>query len=88
MAGIGPAPKPASKRRRYNKPATYGAAEPITAPAASARTVSSVSRIRIGLSSTCGRHYRVPRRPGSTPRPIGSGSAGSCGTPAWCWPAT
>ena len=34
MAGIGPAPKPASKRRRYNKPATYGAAEPVTAPAA------------------------------------------------------
>jgi hypothetical protein len=33
MAGIGPAPKPASKRRRRTKPATYGAAEPITAPA-------------------------------------------------------
>ena len=34
MAGIGPAPKPASKRRRYNKPATYGDADPVTAPAA------------------------------------------------------
>jgi hypothetical protein len=30
----GPAPKPPSKRRRANKPASYGAAEPITAPAA------------------------------------------------------
>ena len=30
----GPAPKPASKRRRANKPASYGAAEPTTAPAA------------------------------------------------------
>jgi hypothetical protein len=34
MAGIGPAPKPASKRRRRTKPATYGAAEPVTALAA------------------------------------------------------
>jgi hypothetical protein len=31
----GPAPKPASKRRRRNKPASYGLAQPITAPAAS-----------------------------------------------------
>ncbi len=30
----GPAPKPASKRRRANKGASYGAAEPVTAPAA------------------------------------------------------
>ena len=30
----GPAPKPASKRRRANKPKSYGAAEPTTAPAA------------------------------------------------------
>ena len=30
----GPAPKPASKRRRYAKPKSYGAAEPVTAPAA------------------------------------------------------
>ena len=30
----GPAPKPASKRRRVNKLASYGAAEPTTAPAA------------------------------------------------------
>ena len=28
-------PKPASKRRRRNVPASYGAAEPVTAPAAS-----------------------------------------------------
>lgn len=35
MAGIGPAPKPASKRRRANKPTTYGLAEPATAPVAS-----------------------------------------------------
>jgi hypothetical protein len=34
MAGIGPAPKPASKRRRANKPRTWGAAELTTAPAA------------------------------------------------------
>ena len=34
MAGIGPAPKPASKRRRRTPPRTYGAATPITAPAA------------------------------------------------------
>jgi hypothetical protein len=27
-------PKPASKRRRTNKPASYGAADPVTAPAA------------------------------------------------------
>jgi hypothetical protein len=27
----GPAPKPASQRRRRNKPASYGAAEPVTA---------------------------------------------------------
>jgi hypothetical protein len=33
----GPVPKPASKRRRYNKPASYGAAEPTTAPAAPAQ---------------------------------------------------
>jgi hypothetical protein len=30
----GPAPKPASKRRRYNRPASYGSATPATAPAA------------------------------------------------------
>ena len=30
----GPAPKPASQRRRYAKPELYGAAEPTTAPAA------------------------------------------------------
>ena len=30
----GPAPKPDSKRRRYGKPKTYGAAAPTTAPAA------------------------------------------------------
>ena len=30
----GPAPKPASKRRRYNKPKSYGAAAPVVAPAA------------------------------------------------------
>ena len=30
----GPAPKPASKRRRANGPKSYGAAEPTTAPAA------------------------------------------------------
>jgi hypothetical protein len=34
MAGIGPAPKPASKRRRANTPKSYGAAQPTTAPAA------------------------------------------------------
>jgi hypothetical protein len=33
----GPAPKPASKRRRYNKPKSYGAAEPTIAPAAPAQ---------------------------------------------------
>jgi len=32
MPGV--APKPASKRRRRNVPASYGAAEPVTAPAA------------------------------------------------------
>ena len=35
MGGIGPAPKAASKRRRRTAPATYGAAEPTTGPAAS-----------------------------------------------------
>jgi hypothetical protein len=30
----GPAPKPASKRRRYGKPKSYGSAEATTAPAA------------------------------------------------------
>jgi hypothetical protein len=30
----GPAPKPASKRRRYTKPASYGSASPTAAPAA------------------------------------------------------
>jgi hypothetical protein len=34
MAGIGPAPKPASKRRRRTPPKSYGAATPIEAPAA------------------------------------------------------
>jgi hypothetical protein len=34
----GPAPKPESKRRRYNKPASYGAATPTTAPAAAPST--------------------------------------------------
>jgi hypothetical protein len=32
----GPAPKPPSKRRRANKPASYGAAEPVRVPAADA----------------------------------------------------
>jgi len=35
VAMPGPAPKPESKRRRYGKPKSYGAAEPTTAPAAS-----------------------------------------------------
>jgi hypothetical protein len=34
MAGMGPPPKPPDKRRRRTKPASYGAAEPTTAPAA------------------------------------------------------
>lgn len=38
MAGIGPAPKPPSKRRRRTPPASYGAAEPIVAPAAGSQT--------------------------------------------------
>ena len=33
----GPAPKPARTRRRANKPASFGAAEPIVAPAAPAQ---------------------------------------------------
>jgi len=37
MAAIGRPPKPASKRRRTNKPTTWGAAEPVTAPAAEAQ---------------------------------------------------
>jgi hypothetical protein len=37
MAGIGPAPKPASKRRRRTPPRTYGAATPVSAPAAGAQ---------------------------------------------------
>ena len=36
MAGKGPAPKPASKRRHHNPPASWGGANPITAPAAAA----------------------------------------------------
>ena len=34
MAGMGPAPKPPSKRRNRSTPKSWGAAEPITAPAA------------------------------------------------------
>jgi hypothetical protein len=34
MAGIGPAPKPPSKRRHRGTPKSYGAAVPTTAPAA------------------------------------------------------
>jgi hypothetical protein len=34
----GPAPKPDSKRRRYNKPASYGEATATTAPAATPET--------------------------------------------------
>ena len=42
----GPAPKPPSKRRRDNKPKSYGAADPTTAPAARVQDrVSSVSRL-------------------------------------------
>ena len=46
MAGIGRPPKPPSKRRRTNKPASYGAAEPITAPAAGVQDRELGSRIR------------------------------------------
>jgi hypothetical protein len=37
MAGIGPVPKAASRRRRRTPPRTYGAATPVTAPAAGAQ---------------------------------------------------
>src|SRR5262245_35888907 len=37
FAMSGPAPKPASKRRRRNTPASYGAAQPTTASAAPVR---------------------------------------------------
>src|SRR5262245_62422371 len=37
FAMSGPAPKPASKRRRRNTPASYGAAQPTTASAAHVR---------------------------------------------------
>ena len=30
MAGVGPAPKPASKRRHHNPPAAWGRASPVT----------------------------------------------------------
>lgn len=36
MAGIGPPPKPASKRLHHNPPANWGGATPVTAPAAAA----------------------------------------------------
>lgn len=35
----GPAPKPASKRRRVNKPASYGAAQPVVVPSAEGSAV-------------------------------------------------
>jgi hypothetical protein len=35
VAVPGPAPKPESKRRRYNRPKSHGSATPVTAPAAS-----------------------------------------------------
>jgi hypothetical protein len=38
----GPAPKPASKRRRYNKPASHGAAPPVVAPAAASAAPRSL----------------------------------------------
>jgi hypothetical protein len=41
----GPAPKPESKRRRYAKPKSYGAAEPTTAPAAKRADRDSASTI-------------------------------------------
>jgi hypothetical protein len=45
----GPAPKPASKRRRYAKPKSYGAADPTVAPAADSdpdRELGTIMRTR------------------------------------------
>jgi hypothetical protein len=39
----GPAPKPASQRRRTNKPGSYGDAEPVTAPAAASGVVRDLN---------------------------------------------
>ena len=61
MAGIGRPPKPPSKRRRTNKPASYGDAEAITAPAAGVqdrelgRGSAPASRVDVGGGAVVGR---------------------------------
>ena len=74
-------PKPASKRRRRNVRASYGAAEPVTAPAASPgpRTLGIADAHPLIVDMW--HAVQGSSRAGSSLRLIGSGCAGSCGTP-------
>ena len=81
----GPAPKPASKRRRRTPPVSYGAATPTTAPAASpevrelgTRRSALVGRADVGGPADLGRVAVLQRRG------LGVGFVWSCSTPTGC----
>ena len=81
----GPAPKPESKRRRYAKPESYGAAEPTTAPAAksAARELDIdgahpfIAALWDTVQASCEARFYSDAD--------GSGCASSCGSPTGAW---
>ena len=77
----GPPPKP--QRRRRNKPASYGAAEPVLT--GQGQEQPPLGSTPTSWWSACGRR-RAPRLRVSSTRPrIGSGRVWRCGTRAsWC----
>ena len=74
----GPAPKPASQRRRRTKPESYGAAEPTVAGQGGEQPPLGFEahELVVDLWSVLGGLRRS-----STPRRTGSVRDGSCGTP-------
>ena len=75
----GPAPKPASQRRRRNKPESYGAAEPTVAGQGDEQPPLGFDahELVVDLWAVLGHRLRAS----STRRRTGSVRDGSCGTP-------
>ena len=75
----GPAPKPASQRRRRTKPESYGAAEPTQAGQGDVQPPLGFDAHELVVDLWAALDSSVEA--GSTRRRIGSVRDGSCGTP-------
>ena len=88
VAMPGPAPKPPSQRRRRNTPASYGAAEPTTAPAADpAIRELGIDNPHPLITAMWTRRANLLRGNVLQRRRLGAAPAWNCGSPTGSWPA-